>query len=59
VLDALDADPRLVFLVPLAPAQLPALVENTPVIAFEVLLRLMCSRRMGGWRADVGAGARG
>ncbi len=47
MLDALDADPRLVFRVPLSPAQLPALVENTPVIAFEVLLRLMRSRRMG------------
>ena len=41
VLDALEADPKLVHRLGMAPRHLPALVEHTPVIAYELLLRLM------------------
>ena len=43
VLVELAADPALVHQLGLTPQQLPALVENTPVLAYEVLLRLMAS----------------
>lgn len=41
VLSALEAYPKLVHRIGIAPRHLPALVEHTPVIAYELLLRLM------------------
>jgi len=41
---SLQADPRLVFRVGLAPERLPELVEHAPALAQEVLLRLTASR---------------
>ncbi|KAF5835878.1 hypothetical protein DUNSADRAFT_6691 [Dunaliella salina] len=41
VLSVLEADPKLVHRLGVAPRHLPALVEHTPVIAYELLLRLM------------------
>lgn len=46
VLDELDADPRLVHRLGLAPRHLPLLVEHTPVVAYELLIRLMHSPRV-------------
>ncbi|KAF8065885.1 Cn1 [Scenedesmus sp. PABB004] len=44
VLAQLEADPKLVHRVGLRPEQLPALVEHTPVLAYELLLRLVGSQ---------------
>lgn len=46
VLSELEANPKLVHSLGLSAEQLPALVEHTPVIAYEVLLRLMRSRHI-------------
>ena len=45
MLSELEADPKLAFRLGLAPKHLPALVENAPVIATEVLVRLLASQR--------------
>jgi len=42
----MDADPQLVFALQLQPQQLPALVEHTPLLAYQVLLRMVGSRRL-------------
>jgi hypothetical protein len=46
VLAHLDADPQLVHTLQLQPQQLPALVENTPMLAYQLLVRMQGSRRI-------------
>lgn len=54
VLAHLDADPQLVHTLQLQPQQLPALVENTPMLAYQLLLRMQGSRRIAAYH-QVGA----
>lgn len=49
VLAQLDSDPKLLYSLRLGPEQLPALVENTPVVAYEVLRALARSRSIGAY----------
>lgn len=46
ILALLEQDPKLVHHIGLTPEQLPALVEHTPVLAYEVLLCLLPSKKI-------------
>jgi hypothetical protein len=46
LLALLDADPQLVHALQLQPQQLPLLVEHTPMLAYQILMRMSGSRQL-------------
>lgn len=53
VMSALEADPRLIQRAGIGPKQLLDLVENTPTIAYEVLVKLSQTQRMDDYFAAL------